>query len=459
MEIKNQGNFKRQREYFNSGATRNVAFRIAQLKKLKQLVKEHEQEIMEAIYQDFKKPSFEVFATEIGQFYEEVNIFIRKLKKWMKPKRKRVPITHFPCTGRIEREPYGVVLLIAPFNYPFGLIFSPLAGAIAGGNCVMIKPSEYTKHFVTCVTKLIKEHFAEEYLYVCNPYGGKETVNELLELPYNYIFFTGSSRVGKIVMEKAAKHLTPVTLELGGKCPCIVTEDANIKMAAKRIVWGKGMNAGQTCVAPDYIFVQSTVKAKLLEELKQQFMIQYGEEARTRKEYCGVISEREVHRLEGYLKDGTVYYGGECDAKEQYVQPTILTDCAMDSSVMQEEIFGPILPVIEYECIEAVIQEVISRPSPLALYIFSENKRMVRSLLNRLPAGGVMINDCVMHVATSTFPFGGVGNSGIGSYHGVYSLDTFTRKRTVMERKTWIELPIRFAPYGNKIQVFKKLYR
>lgn len=451
--------FAKQKEYYNAGKTRSVDFRIEQLKKLRKLVKQNENEIMDAIRKDFGKSEFETYITEILQFYNEVNVNIKKLKKWARPKKKWLPITHFPCTGKVYKEPYGVVLIICPFNYPFGLMFTPLISAIAAGNCVMIKPSEYTVHFNEVIEKLVNENFEQNYLYVCDPYRGKDTVNELLELPFQYIFFTGSTRVGKIIMEHAAKNLIPVTLELGGKSPCIITDSANIKMAARRIVWGKFINAGQTCVAPDYIVVAKSVKDKFLEALVNEIKIQYGVNPKENDEYCGIINKNAVERLTGYLEDGTVYYGGDYDKESCYFGPTILTDVGDDSKVMQEEIFGPIIPVVTYDVLEEEIEVLQKKPSPLALYIFTENKEEQRYILEKLPSGDVMINDTVLHVATSKFPFGGVGTSGIGKYHGYSGFETFTHTRSVLYRGTWIEISLRFAPYKNKLAFVRKILK
>lgn len=451
--------FELQNKYYSSGATRSVSERIEQLKKLKRVVKEYEKEIIEALRKDFGKSEFESYITEIGQFYIEADLFIRKLRKWMKPKKIRLPISHFPAKSKVIKDPYGVMLLISPFNYPFGLTFTPLVGMLAAGNCVMIKPSEYNKHFVDVLTKMIKENFEERYIFVCDPSGGKDTVDELMELPFHYVFFTGSSNVGKIIMQKAAKNLTPVTLELGGKSPCIVTADANLRMSAKRIVWGKFLNAGQTCVAPDYIWVEDSVKSVFLEELKREMVLQYGTNPKNNEDYCRMINAQAVKRLKSYLEDGTIYYGGEYDIENHYFAPTILTDMSRESAVMKEEIFGPILPVMGYSKIESVIQYLKGQPSPLALYIFTENRKDADYIIEEVPSGDVLINDTILHVATSVLPFGGVGNSGMGMYHGQYSLETFTHTRSVMERKTWIELPLRFAPYKNKTDLFRKFIK
>lgn len=460
MKKMNQTVFEMQKKYFQSGSTRSVEFRVQQLKNLKRMVKEHEEEIMDAVYRDFGKAKFEQFLTEIGLFYDEVNLFVHKLKKWMKPEKHKLPITHFPCKGKMVNDPYGVVLLISPFNYPFGLIFIPLVGAIAGGNCVMIKPSEYTMHFVAVLKRLVSEYFEEGYIYVCDPSGGKDTVNELLEYKFDYIFFTGSTAVGKIVMERAAKNLIPVTLELGGKSPCIVTEHANIKMAAKRIAWGKMLNAGQTCVAPDYVWVQEGVKDIFLQELKNEIERQYGKNPKENKEYCRVINAAAVRRLKEYLKEGTIYSGGDYDVEKHYFGPTILVDVNEHMSVMQDEIFGPVMPVMSYQNIETVLDYMKRNPNPLALYLFTQKKEEAEYLIENIPSGGVMINDVLIHVATSKFPFGGVGQSGMGFYHGYHSFETFTHKRTILDRKTYVEFPMRFAPYSDyKMKIFRFLMK
>lgn len=460
MQNENQKIFEMQKNYFQSGKTKSVEFRMHQLKKLKQMVQTHEEEIMEAIYKDFGKPRMEQYSTEIGMFYGEVNVFIRKLRKWVKSKKVVTPISHFPCTGRIQHEPYGVVLLIAPFNYPFGLIFEPLVGAIGAGNCVMIKPSEHTMNFVGVLTRLITRYFNKEYIYVCDPSGGKDTVDELLEKRFDYIFFTGSTRVGKIVMERAAKNLIPVTLELGGKSPCIVTENANIKMIAKRIVWGKLVNGGQTCVAPDYVWVQESVKDRFLKAVKKEIELQYGKNPKENKDYCRVINKESVRRLQEYVKEGTVYCGGETDVESCYVAPTVLVNIDTKMKVMQDEIFGPILPVMAYKNIDSVLEYLRKQEHPLALYIFTEKRKEAEFLMEQIPSGGVMVNDVLLHVGTSKFPFGGVGYSGMGLYHGLFSYETFSHVRTVMDRKTFMEFSMRYAPYHEgKLKIFRRILK
>lgn len=460
MRKENQEIFEMQKRYFESGITRPVSFRIQKLKELKHIVKEHEAEIMDSIYQDFGKPKFEQYLTEIGLFYDEVNLFVRKLKRWMKPEKHLLPITHTPCKGKIVREPYGNTLIISPFNYPFGLTFQPLVGAIAGGNCVMIKPSEYNLHFIKVLKKIINDYFDPGYLYVCDPAGGKDTVNELLEYHYDYIFFTGSTIVGKIVMEKAARNLIPVTLELGGKSPCIVTEHANIKLAAKRIAWGKLLNAGQTCVAPDFLMVQESVRDVFLEELKKEMELQYGKDPKYNREYCRVINAAAVRRLKEYLKEGTVYYGGDYDIEKHYFSPTILVDIEENASVMQDELFGPVFPVVTYNELDDIVEYTRKQPNPLALYVFSKRTEEADYLIEKIPSGGAMINDVLLQAASAGFPFGGVGLSGMGDYHGKFSFETFTHRRSILSRSKYIEFPMRFAPYKDyKLWIFRKLLK
>lgn len=459
MDKGNREIFELQKKYFHSGITRTVQFRVGKLKELKQVVKEHEAEILEAIYKDFGKPEFEQYMTEVGLFYDEINLFIRKLKRWMRPERHTLPILHFPCTGKMVKEPYGVTLIISPFNYPFSLLFQPLLGAIAGGNCVMIKPSEHNVHYVKVLQKILNGFFEEGFIYVCDPARGKDVVNELLEFDFNYIFFTGSTFVGKIVAQKAAKKLIPVTLELGGKSPCIVTEHANIKLSAKRIAWGKMLNAGQTCVAPDYLIVHESVKEIFLQELKREIEVQYGNNLKKNKEYAKMINAGTVHRLKEYLSEGTIYSGGEYDVEHRYFSPTILVDVDEDASVMQDEIFGPVLPVLTYQVLDDIVEHMRKKPSPLALYVFTKKKDESDYLVDKISSGGAMVNDVLLQVATPKFPFGGVGQSGMGNYHGKYSMNTFTQSRTILTRSKYIEIPLRFAPYRNKIIYMKKFLK
>lgn len=451
--------FNKQKEFFNLGKTKDINFRIEALKKLKKVIKENEDKILEALKRDLGKSNFESYATEIGLVYDEINTHIKNIKRWSKIKKIKSPIVHYPSKSYIYKEPYGVTLIIGPFNYPFQLVMAPLVGAISAGNTAIIKPSENTKNTALLLEEIINENFNKEYLRVVSPLEGKEAVSFLLELPFDYIFFTGSIRVGKIVMEKAAKNLVPVTLELGGKSPCIVDKDAKLEIAAKRIVWGKFLNVGQTCVAPDYLCVHRSIRNKLLKLIIEEIHKQFGKDIKSSPDYPRVVNSASLNRLSEYLNDGKIYYGGKIDKNDLYMEPTILTNVDVDSNVMTEEIFGPILPVIEFEDIKDIINFINAREKPLALYYFSENKVNINNILKCTTSGGVTINDTVIHVANGNLPFGGVGNSGIGSYHGKASFDTFTHKRSVMERGTFIEFNIRFAPYKNKINILKKIMK
>lgn len=451
--------FNKQKEFFNNHETLDINFRINTLKKLKMIIKENEELIIEALYKDLRKSDFEAFATEIGILYDELNLHIKKLKSWAKKEKKKTPIIHFPAKSYIYKEPYGVVLIIGPFNYPFQLIISPLIGAISAGNCAIIKPSENSVNTALLLEKLINENFNENYIKVVNPLGGKETVSYLLDLKFDYIFFTGSIKVGKIIAEKASKNLIPITLELGGKSPCIIDETANLDLAAKRIVWGKFLNAGQTCVAPDYILIEKSIKDYFLMSLKSEIIKQFGSNIKSSPDFPRLINKASLDRVKSYLNDGDVYFGGSYNDEDLYLEPTILTNIKNDSKIMEEEIFGPILPIIEYSTIDDAINYIRSKEKPLALYYFSENKNSINKVLSNVSSGGATINDTIIHVASSTLPFGGVGLSGIGEYHGKASFDTFSHNKSIIERGTFLELPFRYAPYKKKISLLKKLMK
>lgn len=451
--------FNKQKEFFNNNETLDINFRINTLKKLKMIIKENENLIIEALYKDLRKSDFEAFATEIGILYDELNLHIKKLKSWAKKERKKTPIIHFPAKSYIYKEPYGVALIIGPFNYPFQLIISPLIGAISAGNCAIIKPSENSVNTALLLEKLINENFNEKYIKVVNPLGGKETVSYLLDLKFDYIFFTGSIKVGKIIAEKASKNLIPITLELGGKSPCIIDETANLDLATKRIVWGKFLNAGQTCVAPDYILIEKSIKDYFLMSLKSEIIKQFGINIKSSPDFPRLINKASLDRVKSYLNDGDIYFGGSYNDEDLYLEPTILTNIKNDSKIMEEEIFGPILPIIEYSTIDDAINYIRSKEKPLALYYFSENKNSINKVLSNVSSGGATVNDTIIHVASSTLPFGGVGLSGIGEYHGKASFDTFSHNKSVIERGTFLELPFRYAPYKNKLSLLKKLMK
>ncbi len=451
--------FKNQKEFFESGKTINVDYRIKNLKKLNDIIKKNEDKILNELKKDLGKSNFEGYVTEVGILYDDINFHIKNVKKWSSEEKRKSPIVYYPSKSYIYKEPYGVTLIIGPFNYPFQLVIAPLIGAISAGNTAIIKPSENSRNIALLLEKLINENFPGEYLRVVNPLGGKETVSLLLDKPFDYIFFTGSVRVGKLVMQKAAQHLTPVTLELGGKSPCIVDSDAKLKLAAKRIVWGKFLNAGQTCVAPDYLCVHKSVKDELLKLIINEIRIQFGENVRNSEDYPRIVNKSSLERLSGYLNDGKIYYGGNIDEDNLYMEPTLIIKPDLNSPLMSDEIFGPILPILVYEDLDNVIKFINHREKPLALYYFSESKKKIKYVLTSTTSGGVTINDTIIHVANPNLPFGGVGNSGVGKYHGKESFETFTHNKSVMKRGTFIEFNIRFAPYKNKLNLVKRIMK
>ena len=451
--------FKNQKEFFESGKTINVDYRIKNLKKLNDIIKKNEDKILNELKKDLGKSNFEGYVTEVGILYDDINFHIKNVKKWSSEEKRKSPIVYYPSKSYIYKEPYGVTLIIGPFNYPFQLVIAPLIGAISAGNTAIIKPSENSRNIALLLEKLINENFPEGYLRVVNPLGGKETVSLLLDKPFDYIFFTGSVRVGKLVMQKAAQHLTPVTLELGGKSPCIVDSDAKLKLAAKRIVWGKFLNAGQTCVAPDYLCVHKSVKDELLKLIINEIRVQFGENVRNSEDYPRIVNKSSLERLIGYLNDGKIYYGGNIDEDNLYMEPTLIIKPDLNSPLMSDEIFGPILPILVYEDLDNVIKFINHREKPLALYYFSESKKKIKYVLTSTTSGGVTINDTIIHVANPNLPFGGVGNSGVGKYHGKESFETFTHNKSVMKRGTFIEFNIRFAPYKNKLNLVKRIMK
>ncbi|ADE70395.1 aldehyde dehydrogenase [Priestia megaterium] len=423
---------KKQLSFFNSGKTKDVAFRIETLKKLRELVVRHEDDILKAVKADLNKPEIEAKRAEVGLVLSEIDFAVKNLAEWAAPKEVETPSTHAGAKSYIYQDPYGLALVIAPWNYPFQLAVSPVVGAIAAGNCVVLKPSELTPHTSSLLAKMFNENFPEEYLTVVE--GEVETSTALLKENFDYIFFTGSTMVGKIVAEAAAKHLTPVTLELGGKSPTIVHEDANIEEAAKRIARGKFANAGQTCVAPDYILVQRNVKDELLANLKQVVTNTYGEDVSQNLDFPHVVSEKHFDRLNSFLTNGDIVFGGKTDRSRLFIEPTVLDNISWEDNVMQDEIFGPILPVIVYDEISEVIEAIVKRPKPLALYLFSEDEAVQDRILNSVSFGGGSINDTINHMTSHYLPFGGVGDSGMGAYHGKASFDTFSHAKSILKR-------------------------
>ncbi len=432
-----------------------VQERIKLLKKLKSYIEQNEEVIFEALHKDFRKPPFETYASEILMVYKEINLFIKHISSWSKPKRKLPALLNFPSSDYIFKDPWGHVLVIAPWNYPFQLAINPVIGAFASGNRVMLKPSEHAPNTANLLEKMIAEIFPEDVVSVAQ--GDATTASALLQRKWDYIFFTGSVQVGKIVAKAAAEQLCPVTLELGGKNPCIVDASANLKIAAKRIVWGKFLNAGQTCIAPDYLLLHKDIKDEFIGLLKLEIAAFYSEDAATSKDYARIISSTHFQRLKDLLQNELIVYGGANEASEKYLQPTLVELKSVQSNLMKEEIFGPILPILVYQEEEEITQIVELNPNPLAFYLFSEKKQEALKMLKKFSFGGGVINDTIVHFLNDRLPFGGVGNSGIGQYHGKYSFETFTREKAVLHRSTSFDISVKYAPYNNKLGLLQRL--
>lgn len=448
---------EKQRSFFSKNKTKDKKFRITQLQKLSNLIKQHESDIYEALRQDLNKSEYEAYMTEIGFTLEEISTLIKGLKKWAKPKKVRTPFTQFPAKSFIYSEPYGVCLIMSPWNYPFQLSIAPLAGAIAAGNCAVIKPSNYSLNTSKVISKIINDNFDEDYLRVIE--GGREENQSLLEQKFDYIFFTGSTSVGKVVMEAASKHLTPISLELGGKSPCIVDGTAILKLAAKRIVWGKFLNSGQTCVAPDYLLVHESIKNDLIEYLKMYINELYNGDSFPNEHFPKIINVQHYNRILSLIENENIIVGGKGYIEFNQIEPTILDNINWDSNIMQEEIFGPVLPIITYTSLEEVVIEVNKHSKPLALYFFTTSKKNEDLILNNISYGGGCINDTMVHLASSYLPFGGVGSSGMGSYHGKASFDTFSHKKSIMKKSNKLDIPLRYPPYNKSSKVIKKFMK
>lgn len=449
-----QETIQKQRDFYNAGKTKDIGFRLAQLKKFRHALEANEAELENAMLADFGKCAFEVYTTEYSLVIGSIKEFERNLRRWIRTKTVPKSMPTFHARSKIVQDPYGVVLIMSPWNYPLQLTLVPLIGAMAGGNTAIVKPSRYVPNTVAVMKQIIEENFDEEYIAMFE--GGREVNTALLEERYDYIFFTGGTTVGKIAMRAAAENLTPITLELGGKSPCIVDETADIKKAAKSICWGKFINAGQTCVAPDYVMVKSEMKQALLDEMKQVISGFYGDNPKQSPDFARIITDRHFERVKSLIDSEKVFVGGDTDAESRYISPTILNNVTFDDAVMQEEIFGPLLPVIEYNDENEMIDILVSLETPLAMYLFSKDKQKIKTYLRRLPSGDAVVNDTVIHVANPHLPFGGKGNSGMGSYHGKHSLDTFTQKRSVVYRNLMLDLP-RYAPYEKKLGLIKKM--
>ncbi|NUN65782.1 aldehyde dehydrogenase [Pseudanabaena biceps] len=444
----------KQRAFFATGKTKEYDFRIAQLNKLAQLIKDNDQLILDALYSDLRKPMVEAFGSEILGTISEIKYMIKNLKAWMKPQKVGTPINLFPSSSYIYAEPLGVVLIVAPWNYPFVLTIQPLVGAIAAGNCAILKPSEHTPHTSKAIAKIINANFDPDFVTAIE--GGIETNQALLAERFDHIFFTGGTAIGKIVMQAAAQHLTPVTLELGGKSPCIIDSDCDLEIAAKRVVWGKFYNSGQTCVAPDYLLVQKDIKPALIEKLLACVKTFFGDNPQQSADLGRIVNERQFDRLVGLLDEGKILIGGQSDRSDKFIAPTIIDQVSQNSKIMAEEIFGPILPILEYDQLSEAIAFVNAQPKPLALYFFSKNKKHQEKILQEVPFGGGCVNDTIMHLGNPELPFGGVGNSGMGSYHGKSSFDIFTHRKSVLRNSFRLDLKWRYPPYTMSLETLKK---
>lgn len=454
MEI--QQVFEKQKVFYNSQATKSITFRLSALAKLKKAIRRHESDIVIALNKDLNKSEFDSFSTEIGIVLEEISFVLKRLKKWASPIKVNTALTHFGTKGYQYPEPYGSVLIISPWNYPFQLAISPLLGAIAAGNCAVIKPSELSPNTSAILSRIIAEIFDEEFVKVIE--GDVEVSQTLLSIPFNYIFFTGSVGVGKIVMEAASKYLTPITLELGGKSPCIVAKDADLKIAAKRIAWGKFLNAGQTCIAPDYLYIQEEIYDSFVALFKEAIHELYHSNALDNPNYVRIVSKRHYDRLKSFLTDAEIIEGGEFDDLTLKIQPTLLANVEWNDSVMEDEIFGPILPIFKYQSLDTVVKIIQSKPHPLALYLFAKEKAVIDKIVKEAEFGGGCINDVIYHIATPYLPFGGKGTSGLGKYHGKASFDTFTHYKSVLKQTTLYDIPFRYPNFKNGLKILKRLF-
>jgi aldehyde dehydrogenase (NAD+) len=448
---------QQQDEYFKAKETQCVAFRKKTLKRLKKAILAKEDTILDALYKDLRKPKFEAYTSEIAVVITELDYFIKNIEKLAKPKRVKSTLLNFPSSDYIYKDPYGRVLIMAPWNYPFQLVINPLVAAIATGNCVVCKPSEVTVHTSAVLSTIIAEVFDPKHVTVIE--GGIEINKLLLTQKWDYIFFTGSTAVGKIVMKAAAEQLCPITLELGGKSPVIVNKDAKLQLAAKRIVWGKLFNAGQTCIAPDYIYVHESVKNEFIESLITEFKLALGKNVETSKDFARIVNKKHFERIVALIEKDKVFYGGGVNSEEQFIEPTLITDVNWESRIMKEEIFGPLLPILTFTNLNETIQTINALDKPLAAYYFGEKKKDKELFLNDLYFGGGCINDTLIHITSEALPFGGVGPSGLGAYHGAKSFECFSHQKGIVKRGTWLDIPARYAPYDSKLPLIKKLFK
>ncbi len=448
--------FEDQRTFFRSGKTLAISHRKEALKKLRRILKDNEDVLNEAIYKDLHKSAYETYSTEIGLIYSEINLQLRNMKKWSRQKRVRTNILNIPGSSFIKPHPLGVSLILGAWNYPYQLNLVPAIDALSAGNTVVIKPSEIAPHTSSALAKLINNHFPAELFTVVE--GGVDTASQLLEFEWDKIFFTGSGRVGKIVMEAAAKHLSNITLELGGKSPVLISDSVDLNLAAKRIIWGKFTNCGQTCIAPDYVLVHESLMDEVLVKFKEQ-MEEMHQMGRAEDEYGRIINEHHFDRLISYLEQGQVFAGGDHNLDDLWIEPTILTDVDESAPVMTEEIFGPVLPVIPFKSWDEAIEKVRGRPHPLAVYVFSNRKQEQEIASDLLQFGGMTINDTMQHLANPYLPFGGVGASGMGSYHGKWGFDAFSHYKSIQKKARWIDIPLKYPPYTDrKEKILKRIF-
>jgi len=448
----------KQKEFFNSNKTKEVKFRVEQLQKLKKILLENENKLYEAIYEDFGKSKYETYISEISQIYHEINLFIKNIKKWSKRKKVKTNFANFPGKSYIIPEPLGNTLIIGAWNYPYQLSLIPAISSLGAGNTVILKPSELPSKTSEIMAKLINDNFHHNYFTVIE--GGIKETTELLAQKFDKIFFTGSIPVGRIVYQAAAKNLTPVTLELGGKSPVFVLPDCNLKVTAKRIVWAKFLNAGQTCVAPDYVLVHKSIEDEFLLAIERELNKYHKKDHDIGENYTRIINEKNFERLCKLIDEDKLYFGGVVDKKNRFITPTILNNVSFEDKIMEDEIFGPILPVISFFNFDEVIERVKERPKPLSCYIYSKNKKDVNKLLREISFGGGTINDSIMHLANSSLPFGGVGFSGMGSYHGEAGFKTFTHYKSILDKSTWYESGLKYPPYTKrKLSIVKKIIK
>ena len=448
-----------QSAFFRSGVTRPYEFRRRQLKRLMESIQKNEGMVIEALYKDLRKSEFEAFGTEIGILYKEIRHTLKNLRSWMSPKKVPTPVLLFPSTSRIIPDPLGVVLIIGPWNYPFHLAINPLIGAIAGGNTAFVKPSEQAPHTAEVVEKILSETFEEDYVAVFQGPGHVVAPALIENLRFDHIFFTGNPAAGRNIMELAARHLTPVTLELGGKSPCIIDRTADLEQAARKVAWSKLINAGQTCVAPDYVLVHADVRDRFLEKLKANFTRMLGDDAGSSPDYGRMVNRKRFDVVSGYIRNGRVLHGGGADAEDLFIEPTILDGVSAEDPVMKDEIFGPVLPLITYRDRNEVLEWIERNPYPLALYLFTGDSETEDFFIERVRFGGGCINNAILHLANHELPFGGVGTSGMGQYHGKHGFDVFTRPKSVVRSPAWFDVPLTYPPYRNNLKWLRMFFK